>query len=266
MNQPMDWRLEREGAPPSELGQVDDVPTIDSVMLHTEVDFESGMSAVPVASLALIAACGVVFACQTAAGATSDVGRLSAVGALVPDLVRQGEVWRLVSATFMHGDFNHLLGNLLLLFVLGMACEHGFGRPQFVLLYVTSGVTGSLCSLLGGRVSVGASGAIFGLAGALAVLFWKERRRLRSRDHRIGLVLAVWAIYQLLLGLLTPHIDNLAHLGGLLGGAALGLLLRPAVLDGRARTSTRLASRAGLLVSSAALAATAYFFLPRLVP
>jgi rhomboid protease GluP len=243
----------------------DAIPVIDDGMIHTDVDFEAGMSALPPVSIGLMAACAAAFACQVFGGALGDLNRLSAMGALVPGLVRQGEVWRLVSATFLHGNFDHLLGNLLILYVLGMACEHGFGRPQFVLLYVASGVFGSLCSLIGGRVSVGASGAIFGLAGALIVLFWRYRGRMHLRDRRIGVVLAVWAAYQFLLGLLNPSVDNLAHLGGLLGGAALGLVLRPAVLEGRAEVAAQPLSRAGLALSCAGLLATAVFFLPRLV-
>jgi rhomboid protease GluP len=249
-------------APPAGFDD-DAVPVIDDGMIDHAVDFEAGMSPLPAVSLALMAACAAAFACQVAGGGLADVNRLSAMGALVPGLVRQGEVWRLLSATFLHGNFDHLLGNLLILYVLGIACEHGFGRPQFVLLYVASGVVGSLCSVLGGRVSVGASGAIFGLAGALVVLFWRHRDRLHVRDRRIGVVLAVWAGYQFLLGLFSPGVDNLAHLGGLLGGAALGLVLRPAVLDGREAAWNPLAV-AGLFLSCAGLVATAIFFLPRL--
>jgi rhomboid protease GluP len=243
----------------------DDVPVIDDAMIHSDVDFEAGMSSLPIVSLALMAACALIFGFQLAGGGLENVNRLGEMGALVPDLVRQGEVWRLISATFLHGNFDHLLGNLLILYVLGMACEHGFGRPQFVLLYVASGVVGSLFSLAGGRVSVGASGAIFGLAGALIVLFWRYRGRLHLRDRRIGAVLAVWAVYQFLLGLLNPSVDNLAHFGGLLGGAALGLVLRPVVLDDRKEASAHPLSLAGLVLSCASLAAAAVFFLPRLV-
>ncbi len=106
----------------------DEIPVIDDAMLHSDVDFEAGMSWLPPVSLALMVACALVFAAQMAAGPLDDVERLGKMGALVPDLVGQGEVWRLISATFMHRNIDHLLGNLLILFVLGMACEHGFGR------------------------------------------------------------------------------------------------------------------------------------------
>src|SRR2546428_5544781 len=106
-----------------------------------------------------------------------------------------------------------------------MVCEHAFGHGQFVILYVTSALAGSLVSLLTSPgPSVGASGAIFGLQGAAIVLFRAHRGRLLLRDRRVGFVLLVWAIYTIVGGLLTPLIDNGAHPGGALGGA---LVARP---------------------------------------
>jgi membrane associated rhomboid family serine protease len=244
----------------------DDLPTIDDTMIDVErVDFERKMSGFPLLSISLMVLCIVAFAIQAARGGLEDIERLVGMGALDrPSVVEHGEVWRLVSATFMHGGFDHLISNLLMLFVLGMACEHGFGRPQFLFLYVTAGVVGSLTSLLGGRPSVGASGAIFGLAGALMVLFWKYQNRLHLRDHRIAWVLAFWAIYTIGLGFFNPFVDNLAHIGGLLGGALVALLLRPAVLDGRAEVAARPMTWLGLALAIAALATTAVFFVPKL--
>jgi membrane associated rhomboid family serine protease len=112
---------------------------------------------------------------------------------------------------------------------------------------------------------VGASGAIFGLAGALIVLFWRYKGRLHLRDRRIGAVLAIWAVYQLALGFLSPAIDNFAHLGGLLGGAVVGLLLRPAVLEGRDKVAAQPLSWIGAALAVAVLGASACFFLPRLI-
>lgn len=245
----------------------DDIPTIGDDMLHAErVDFEQRMSPWPVVSLALIVLCAIAFGFEAATGALEDLDALVRAGALHREsVVDDGELWRLVSATFLHGGIDHLLGNVVMLFILGMACEHGFGRPQFVVLYVASGVVGSLFSLMGDRPSVGASGAIFGLAGALIVLFWRYRRRLHLRDGRIGFVLAFWAGYQMLLGLTNPAIDNLAHLGGLLGGAATALVLRPAVLDGRATVARRPLTVAGLALAGVVLFATALSFVPRLL-
>ena len=177
------------------------------------------MSSVPAVSLALSVACVAAFAAQVARGGLTDLNRLRELGAMDPALVERGEIWRLLSAAFLHGSLDHLLGNLVMLYVLGLGCEHAFGRSQFLALYVASGVCGSLLSLTGGRVSVGALGAIFGLAGALVATLWKHRARLHVRDRRIGLLLVAWAGYQLLIGAMLPQVDNRAHLGGLLCGA-----------------------------------------------
>lgn len=246
--------------------QEDDVPVIGDAMLHHHaVEFEAGMSAVPAVSLALIVSCVAAFCVQAARGGLTDLNTLRALGALDPALVERGEVWRLLSATFLHGEFDHVLGNVIMLYVLGLGCEHAFGRSQFLALYVASGLCGSLLSLTGGRVSVGASGAIFGLAGALVATLWRHRARLHVRDRRIGLLLAVWAAYQLFIGAVLPQVDNRAHLGGLLCGSVLGLVLRPAVLEGRDAVNARWTSRAGLVLAASALVGTAAFFVPRLL-
>ena len=76
--------------------------------------------------------------------------------------------------------------------------------------------------------TVGGSGANFGLAGALLASIVAHRHRIELRDHRVAIVLAVWATYTLALGLLSPIVSNACHIGGLLGGLILGWLLPPA--------------------------------------
>ncbi len=243
----------------------DDIPVISSDMLHPEREFEAGMSASPWVSLTVIMVCLATFGVQLVRGGLDDVNRLRDLGALDPGLVQQGEVWRLLSATFLHGSFDHIVGNMIMLYILGMGCEHAFGWAQFLAIYVVSGLCGSLLSLTGGRVSVGASGAIFGLAGALVATLWRHRARLHVRDRRIGLILVVWAIFQLASGALVPQVDNRAHLGGLLGGTVLGLLLPTAVLEGRDEVNAGATAKAGLVLAALALIATAAVFVPRLL-
>ena len=138
----------------------------------------------------------------------------------------------MLSATLLHGGLEHLVGNAVALFILGMLCEHAFGRSQFLVLYVLSGLAGSVVSLLtSAGPSVGASGALFGLQGAAIVLFRTHRDRLLIRDRRIGFVLLVWAIFTIAGGIMNPLIDNGAHLGGALGGALIARRLPPVVLS-----------------------------------
>ena len=82
--------------------------------------------------------------------------------------------------------------------------------------------------------SVGASGAVFGIMGALIVFLWRHRATFDVRDKRVAGVLAAWAGYTLLTGMMLPFIDNAAHLGGLLAGTSLGLVLSPVMLEERA--------------------------------
>ncbi len=202
------------------------------MLLSRRVDFERRMRRLPRVTTGLIAVLMFVFSVEIAFDALDTDHGIITMGALFRPAVAAGEYWRLLSATFLHGSFDHLVGNAVALFILGMVCEHAFGRRQFVVLYVASAVAGSLLSLLWSPgPSVGASGAIFGLQGAAIALFRRHRDRLLVRDRRIGVVLIVWAIYTVLGGLTTPYIDNGAHIGGLSGGWLVGRRLHPLVLE-----------------------------------
>ena len=202
------------------------------MLLSRRVDFERRMRRLPPVTLAIIALLVVVFLVEVASRALESAPAIIHMGALARAQVAAGEYWRLLSATLLHGSLDHLIGNAIALFILGMVCEHAFGRGQFVVLYVLSGLAGSVLSLAWGPgPSVGASGAIFGLQGASIVLFRRHRDRLLLRDRRVGFVLLIWAAYTIGSGFLTPFIDNGAHIGGALGGAFAGRFLHPVVLS-----------------------------------
>jgi len=202
------------------------------MLLSRRVDFERRMRRLPPVTLAIIVVLFLVFLGEPDLDATDAPELVVGMGALVRDRVLAGEWWRLQSATLLHGGLDHLLGNAVGLFILGMVGEHAFGRGQFLLLYAASGLGGSVVSLLlGPGPSVGASGAIFGLQGAAIALFYRHRHRLLIRDRRIGFVLLVWAIYTIAGGLASPFIDNGAHVGGLATGALVASRLHPVVLE-----------------------------------
>jgi len=202
------------------------------MLLGRRIDFERRMPRRPPVTLAIIAALVVVFFLETTWRATDSGAALVAFGALSRPEVFAGQYWRLESATWLHGGRDHLISNAIALFILGMICEHAFGRAQFFVLYILSGLGGSFLSLLLSEgPSVGASGAIFGLQGAAIVLFRRHRDRILMRDRRIGVVLLGWALYSIVTGLVSPFIDNGAHIGGAITGALIARTLHPAALD-----------------------------------
>jgi rhomboid protease GluP len=196
------------------------------------VDFERGMHPVPPVVSLLIVLNVAMFVWQIASGALTDEETIIAAGALVRERVLAGEGSRLISAMFLHGGADHLIGNVLVLYVVGMAVEHALGLARTAFVYFASGLAGAGLSMaLSPGPSVGASGAIFGLIASVIVVLYRHRDRFHVRDKRIGFVLVVWAGYQVGTGFLTPFIDNFAHIGGFVGGALGTLLVRPRLLD-----------------------------------
>ena len=167
----------------------EDIPVISHDMLHHErVDFEAGMKAFPRVTIALMVACIAVYVRQVWVGGLSNRMRVVETGAMSRDEVLHGQLWRLISGGFMHANAEHLIGNLVMLFILGMACEHAFGSGAFLFLYVAACVVGSLLTMATATPTVGASGAIFGLAGAVLSMIVAHRHRIElarsSRGHR----------------------------------------------------------------------------------
>ncbi|HXG16433.1 MAG TPA: rhomboid family intramembrane serine protease [Calidithermus sp.] len=221
------------------------------MLLWRRVDFERRMRRVPPLTTGLAAALVGVFGLEVAAGALDSPPALIAAGALSRPAVLAGEYWRLLAATFLHGGLEHLASNVVALYVLGMVGEHAFGWRQFAVLYAASALGGSLASLaLSTAPSVGASGALFGLQAAAIVLFRRHRDRLLVRDRRIGVVLAVWAVLSVAGGLVSPYIDNAAHLGGFLAGWLVGGRLHPVVLEPMAAARRRQVDRALAVVGA----------------
>ncbi|MEO7336877.1 MAG: rhomboid family intramembrane serine protease [Caldimonas sp.] len=147
-------------------------------------------------------------------------------GANFGPATKDGEWWRLGSAMFLHFGFVHLAMNMWGLWDCGRLTERLYGSTRFAFIYVLSGLVGNLVSLVvqGDRaVSGGASGAIFGVFGALLVCLARERRQVDPAEFRwLFWGGAVFALASLGLGFVITGIDNAAHVGGLLSGALLG--------------------------------------------
>ncbi len=148
-------------------------------------------------------------------------------GVFGPAVVLGGEWYRVFFALFLHGGMTHLLMNMVSLYLVGRAIEHHFSIRGYLLIYFASGIIGAMTSLYfhPESVNIGASGAIFGIFGALIGFFLLYRERFRSQAQGfmkdIGVILGL----NLFIGITIPSVDISAHIGGLIAGTIGGFLL-----------------------------------------
>lgn len=138
--------------------------------------------------------------------------------------VRAGQIYRLFTCMFLHSGWMHLAANSVYLFYFGTRAERLFGSGRFLLLYLGAGLCGGLLSLLLGRggISIGASGAVYGLIGAMLLLTRRHGAAYTGMNYTTMLLLALSGIC---IGFLEPDVDNWGHIGGLLGGMGIFSLL-----------------------------------------
>jgi len=131
--------------------------------------------------------------------------------------IRAGQYYRLITGIFLHGSIMHLLFNCYALYIIGPQIESFLGKIKYIIIYLFSGLSGALFSIIfgGAMASIGASGAIFGLMGALLYFGYYYRVYLGNvvKSQIIPLILL-----NLLVGFMSQGIDNAAHIGGLIGG------------------------------------------------
>lgn len=159
---------------------------------------------------------------------TQNARVLITFGAKVNELIAFGQYWRLFTAMFIHIGVFHILFNLYALNSLGPLVEGFFGSRRFLIIYFIGGLWGSVASYaFSSALSAGASGAIFGLAGATTVYFLRYRENFGARGQAILQNMLVVIGINLALGAFSPGIDNWGHMGGLVGGAAIAYGLLP---------------------------------------
>lgn len=183
---------------------------------------------IPYVTIGLMTINVVYFIVLYAAGALENGALLVKYGASVPP----GELWReryrLITSTFMHFDITHLCNNMLMLYFVGGYVEKALGRVKYLLCYLACAAGGSLASdiyfLLAGSsaVTVGASGAVFGLAGALAYIIIRHKGRYRDLTIHRMLIFLILAVYS---GVSNSGVNNAAHVGGLVVGFLISALL-----------------------------------------
>jgi rhomboid protease GluP len=196
-----------------------------------------------VATLALMVPSVSMFVVEELSGGSTTEATLRALGAVSPETVLAGELWRLVAATTLHYGFLHLAMNMLGLWVLGRYVEHALGRARYVGLYLATGVASmagvvllSRAGLVEPQLLVGASGGVMGLVGATGAVMLRGLRSEGSalaRRRLLGVASIVGA--QTIFDLLTPEVSFLSHFGGALLGFVLASLLRHRVTPAAAK-------------------------------
>ena len=173
------------------------------------------------------------------------------------------EPWRLLTANYLHAGLIHLGFNMWCLWNLGLLAERLFEPWTYILIYTACGLAGSLASVWWHPhvVGVGASGAIFGLAGAMIATLYLGRLPVPKEAIRGTLKsLISFAGYNLLFGAVVPGIDNTAHIGGFLAGLAIGAALAADM----AASKTRAAWRRGVIVAVAIALSMGYVMIRRM--
>jgi len=179
---------------------------------------------VPILTFLILGVNIVIMLLMYMAGYQDDPWVPARFGAIVPEYIYEdGQWYRLFTAMFVHFGAAHLFTNGMGLMVFGARVERYFGRIAFCVIYLLAGLLGSLFSLIfTSGYAAGASGAIYGLIGAI---FAYTRMTRRTIEHMNWYTLFLFIGVGLAMGFMTPGVDNFGHLGGLAGGVAIGVIM-----------------------------------------
>lgn len=180
----------------------------------------------------LIAINIIMYGATLLLSSASGIGYNSALlvlGAKYGPAIEAGQYWRFITPIFLHGGLIHLAFNSYALYALGPESERIYGSARFLTIYMLAGLAGSIASYIRSPgLSIGASGAIFGLIGTLAAFFYSARSLLgvETSRERVNQLIGL-AVVNIVLGFALPGIDNAAHVGGLIVGGIAGLAMAP---------------------------------------
>lgn len=151
-----------------------------------------------------------------------DSSVLNAFGMVYRAAVLHGQPWRLVTMCFLHGGLLHLALNSYALFQIGREAEEAYGKAKYLCVYLVAGICGSVAVIAVNSAAIGASGAVFGVIGAMAVYGYK-RGDLYGRMLKASTV--QWLVWGLVMSFVIPGISIAAHVGGLIGGAGMAYVI-----------------------------------------
>ena len=176
----------------------------------------------PIVTYIIMAICIILFILMELSGGSTNSQTLLKYGANLDVLVKNGEYYRLFTCIFLHIGIMHLLCNMYSLYIIGKEVENVFGKVKYLIIYLLSGIAGSILSLAFNHntICAGASGAIFGLLGALLYFGYYYRTYLGATLTRSIIPVIV---LNLIIGFTSSGIDNAAHIGGLVGGILIAM-------------------------------------------
>ena len=182
----------------------------------------------PICTIAIAAANVLIFLGLSFMGMTEDSTFMMEHGAMyVPYLMNGERYYTLITSMFLHFGFSHLMNNMVMLLVIGYSLEPEIGKIRFLFIYLGSGLMGNLVSAWfdvsqgSYAVSAGASGAIFGIVGALLYVAIRNHGRVGEISTRGLVLMAGLSLYY---GFTAQGVDNAAHIGGLVSGFLLAVL------------------------------------------
>ena len=177
----------------------------------------------------LLAIIALMWLITEVSGGSRDSDVLIKFGAMFTPRIADGEYWRLFTAMFVHVGWQHLLLNGFGLFIIGQLVEQSYGPYRFITIYILAGLAGSVSSFILNDIAVGAgaSGAIFGILGAVVAFFVVHRENLGEFGRQSLMGFLIVAGIMLVTGFSMSGVDNFAHMGGFAAGFALALPLAP---------------------------------------
>ena len=178
----------------------------------------------PIVTYIIMAICIILFILMELSGGSTNSQTLLKYGANLDVLVKNGEYYRLFTCIFLHIGIMHLLCNMYSLYIIGREVENLFGKIKYIIIFILSGIFGSIMSLAftHNTISAGASGAIFGLLGALLYFGMHYRTYLGEAIKRSIIPIIV---VNLIIGFFAEGIDLDAHIGGLVGGVLVAMMV-----------------------------------------
>lgn len=188
------------------------------------------------ANIIMVAANILVFLMVELTGSSEDTSHMIAWGAAYTPLISDGQFYRLFTCMFLHFGFEHLFNNMILLVFIGDYLERYVGKFRYLAVYLIGGLGGSVASYVfnvrsgSAVVSAGASGAVFAIIGAMLYLVIRNKGRLEDLSLQRLLLMAALSIY---FGFASGGVDNAAHVGGLMCGLLICILVYRKPVTGR---------------------------------